>query len=88
LAANLSEADIQMVTFLLDHEEYAVNVMAVREIIDMTGITKTVIVRVMWKGSSISGGASSRSSRYANAWGFPSATTSIPASRLWIAPAS
>ena len=29
MAANSSEADMQMVTFLLDSEEYAINVMAV-----------------------------------------------------------
>jgi purine-binding chemotaxis protein CheW len=40
LASNPSQADIQMVTFLLDREEYAVNVMSVREIINMTDITK------------------------------------------------
>jgi purine-binding chemotaxis protein CheW len=42
LAANSSEADLQLVTFLLDGEEYAIDVMAVREIISMTDITKTV----------------------------------------------
>jgi purine-binding chemotaxis protein CheW len=33
--------DIQLVTFFLGREEYAVDVMAVREIISMTAITKT-----------------------------------------------
>ena len=42
MAANPSEADLQMVTFLLDGEEYAINVMAVREIINMRDITKAV----------------------------------------------
>ena len=32
--------EIQMVTFMLGREEYAVNVMDVREILDMTDITK------------------------------------------------
>jgi len=40
LASTSSHADIQMVTFLLGREEYAVDVMDVREIIDMTDITK------------------------------------------------
>jgi len=40
LASDSSHADIQMVTFYLDREEYGVDVMAVREIINMTEITK------------------------------------------------
>ena len=40
MALNLSHTDRQMVTFFLGPEEYAVNVMAVREIINMTDITK------------------------------------------------
>lgn len=35
-----SAADIQMVTFLLGSEEYGVDVMDVREIVDMTDVTK------------------------------------------------
>ena len=35
-----SNSDIQMVTFLLEQEEYAVDVMAVREIINMRDVTK------------------------------------------------
>ena len=37
-----SETQMQLFTFVLDGEEYALNVMAVREIINMTDITKTV----------------------------------------------
>ena len=40
MASTESHADIQMVTFLLGREEYAVDVMDVREIIDLTDITK------------------------------------------------
>ncbi|HBG05955.1 MAG TPA: chemotaxis protein CheW [Geobacter sp.] len=40
MASDSSHADIQMVTFYLDREEYGVDVMAVREIINMTEITK------------------------------------------------
>ena len=35
-----SQHEIQMVTFMLGREEYAVDVMDVREILDMTDITK------------------------------------------------
>ena len=41
MAANPSQADLQMVTFFLEREEYGVDVMGVREIINMTEITKT-----------------------------------------------
>lgn len=40
MAVNTAQGDLQMVTFLLDKEEYGVDVMAVREIINMTEITK------------------------------------------------
>jgi len=40
--ANPSAADLQLVTFLLDGEEYGINVMAVREIINLREITKVV----------------------------------------------
>lgn len=40
MAVNTAQGDLQMVTFLLDEEEYGVDVMAVREIINMTEITK------------------------------------------------
>jgi len=40
LASTPSQADLQIVTFFLDREEYGIDVMAVREIINMTEITK------------------------------------------------
>lgn len=40
MASNPAQGAIQIVTFFLDHEEYAVDVMSVREIIDMPEITK------------------------------------------------
>lgn len=40
MTTNPSHPDMQMVTFLLDREEYGVDVMSVREIIDMTEITR------------------------------------------------
>lgn len=41
LAANPAQADLQLVTFFLDREEYGIDVMGVREIITMTEITRT-----------------------------------------------
>lgn len=40
MAATSSRDEIQMVTFMLGREEYAVDVMDVREIVDMMEITK------------------------------------------------
>lgn len=40
MAATPSQADLQMVTFYLDREEYGVDVMGVREIITLTEITR------------------------------------------------
>jgi len=40
LTSTPSQHEIQMVTFMLGREEYAVDVMDVREILDMTDITK------------------------------------------------
>ena len=42
MAVNSPKNDLQLVTFLLDGEEYAIDVMAVREIINMTEITRMV----------------------------------------------
>ena len=40
MASNRSQPDLQMVTFILDREEYGVDVMSVREIINMMEVTK------------------------------------------------